>query len=138
MTNATERQEKLQAGDVFRFREGVILQGQSIKVEGEGALPKNYVPYCPGHARYERGAIGRFVVIEARLGAGSNVHGSDHYEGGWTVEAVPEGTPLTEIAHRKVRFYQSGPYVREALIDRVVIVKRAERKPLPAMQALHR
>ena len=104
MTNATERQERLQAGDVFRFREGVILQGQSIKVEGEGPLPKNYVPYCPGHARYERGAIGKFVVISAQMGAGSKVHGTDIYEGGWTVEAVPEGTDLAEIAHRKVRF----------------------------------
>lgn len=110
MTDARTN-NRLNAGDTFRFAKGTILEHQ---------------PQTGETQRRWADAFEEFVVVRAAVTTGGDRMGSYGNNGGWQVWAAPKGTALENLAERMIHFYQDGPYRRDALVA-VVLIEPAKK-----------
>ncbi|PZR93570.1 MAG: hypothetical protein DI537_10675 [Stutzerimonas stutzeri] len=97
---------RLQAGDVFRFADGMIIELQS----NNGRTQRRY---ADPHQEY--------VVLRAYSTTGGDRMGHHGDNGGWAVWAVPKGTALEDIRICSLTFNQEGPYQAYALVQTVLV-----------------
>lgn len=111
MTEA-RRNNRLQAGDTFRFAEGTLIE---IHDQARGM-----------QRRYTRQRE-QFIVLRAEPSTGGDRMGSFGDNGGWRVWAAPKGTPLEQLQDCTIHFYQDGPYAARALV-RIVLIEAAKQR----------